>query len=291
MRALRARSGALGPPRASAWGSGRRPVKIVIDSHCHLADEAFQNDLEAVIGRAGGSGVDRVLCVLDATNAAEAERAGRVAALWPAVRFAVGVHPHQAGVFAARPDDVEAHLRSAIDARPGTCAVGEIGLDYHYDFAPREVQQEVFRRQLRVAAEIGHPVVIHTRDADEDMLAILTESGRPAVCGVLHCFTGDAVMAERVVELGLHVSFSGIVTFRAADSVREAAAVVPDGRLLVETDAPYLAPVPHRGKRNEPSWVGHVADVLAEVRGVTSDTLRTETAVVFEALFGSDVSG
>ena len=258
----------------------------MIDSHCHLADEAFQDDLEAVIERARGSGVDGALCVLDATNAAEAERAARVATLWPAVRFAVGVHPHQAGVFADRLDEVEVHLRAAIEARSGTCAVGEIGLDYHYDFAPREVQQEVFRRQIRVAAEFGHPVVIHTREADEDTLAILTENGGPAVCGVVHCFTGDAVMAERAVAQGLHVSFSGIVTFRAADSVREAVAVVPDARLLVETDAPYLAPVPHRGKRNEPAWVGHVADMLAAVRGVTPDTLRTGTTLAFEALFG-----
>ena len=173
----------------------------MIDSHCHLANEVFQDDLEAVIERARGSGVDGALCVLDATNEAEAARAIRVAALWPAVRFAVGVHPHQAGVFADRLDDVEAHVRAAIEARAGTCAVGEIGLDYHYDFAPREVQREVFRRQIQVATQVGRPVVIHTREADEDTLAILTERG-PAVSGVVHCFTGDAMMAERAVGLG-----------------------------------------------------------------------------------------
>ena len=257
----------------------------MIDSHCHLADEAFQDDLAAVIERAQGSGVDGALCVLDATNEAEAARAAQVAALWPAVRFAVGVHPHHAGVFTDRLDDVEAYLRAAIKARKATCAVGEIGLDYHYDFVPREVQREVFRRQIQVATEIGRPIVIHTREADDDTLAILTENGGPAVSGVVHCFTGNAIMAERAVELGLHVSFSGIVTFRAADSVREAAAVVPDDRLLVETDAPYLAPVPHRGKRNEPAWVGRVADMLAEVRGVAPDALRAQTAAAFEALF------
>ena len=161
-----------------------------------------------------------------------------MAALWPAVRFAVGVHPHQAGVFADRLDDVEAHVRAAIEARAGTCAVGEIGLDYHYDFAPREVQREVFRRQIQVATQVGRPVVIHTREADEDTLAILTERG-PAVSGVVHCFTGDAMMAERAVGLGLHVSFSGIVTFRAADSVREAAAVVPDDREVYDGVHPF----------------------------------------------------
>jgi TatD DNase family protein len=167
--------------------------------------------------------------------------------------------------------------------------VGEIGLDYHYDFAPREVQREVFRRQIRVATQMGYPIVIHTREADEDTLAILAETD--AVSGVLHCFTGDAALATQVVALGLHVSFSGIVTFKAAASVREAAAVVPDDRLLVETDAPYLAPVPHRGKRNEPAWVDHVAEVLAEVRGVTPAALRAGTAAAFEALFGPHVSG
>jgi TatD DNase family protein len=261
------------------------------DSHCHLADEAFDGDLDAVIARARSSGVDRALCVLDATKPAEATRAAGVAASWPMVRFAVGVHPHQAGVFADRFDDVEAVLRTAIEARSGTCAVGEIGLDYHYDFASRAVQQEVFRRQVRVAREFGHPIVIHAREAEEDILSILTEKGAPQVSGVFHCFTGAAAMATRAVELGFHVSFSGIVTFKAADSVREAAAVVPADRLLVETDAPYLAPVPHRGKRNEPAWVEHVVDTLAQVRGVAPDDLREQTAASFETLFLPEVSG
>ena len=259
----------------------------MIDSHCHLADEAFQDDLEMVVERARAVGVDGALCVLDATDKAEATRAARVATLWPAVRFAVGVHPHQAGAFADRLDEIEAHLRAAIGSRPGTCAVGEIGLDYHYDFAPREVQKDVFRRQIRVAHETGRPIVIHTREADADTLAILTEDGVPRASGVFHCFTGDVAMAERAVELGFHVSFSGIVTFRAAGAVRAAALVVPEDRLLVETDAPYLAPVPHRGKRNEPAWVGRVVEILAEVRGVTPDALGARTAAAFEGLFGA----
>jgi TatD DNase family protein len=199
----------------------------VIDSHCHLADEAFENDLETVTARARDAGVRGALCVLDATKSDEAIRATRVVAAWPAVRFAVGVHPHQAGVFTDRLDDVTTHLRAAIDARSGTVAVGEIGLDYHYDFAPREVQREVFRRQIRVAVESGRPIVIHTREADNDTIALLTEEGAATVTGVVHCFTGDAAMATRIVGLGLHVSFSGIVTFKAAESVRAAAAVVP----------------------------------------------------------------
>ena len=262
----------------------------MIDSHCHLADEAFEGDLEAVVERAREGGVDGALCILDATKEAEAVRAARVATVWPSVRFAVGVHPHQAGLFTERLGDVEGHLRRAIEARADTCAVGEIGLDYHYDFAPREVQREVFRRQIGVASQLGCPIVIHTREADDDTLEILTNHDGP-VSGVVHCFTGDAKMAERAVALGLHVSFSGIVTFKAANSVREAASVVPATRLLVETDAPYLAPVPHRGKRNEPAWVGHVADVLAEVRGVTPDALREGTTAAYTALFTSAVSG
>ncbi len=257
----------------------------MIDSHCHLADEAFEATLEAVIARARDAGVEGALCILDATNDAEAVRSVRVASLWPAARFAVGVHPHQAGVFAEHLDRVEPQVRAAVAARPGTCAIGEIGLDYHYDFAPRDVQREVFRRQIRVASELDHPIVIHTRDADDDTFAILTEDGAPRVSGVFHCFTGDVAIARRAVDLGFYVSFSGIVTFRTADSIREAAAAVPQTRLLVETDSPYLAPVPHRGKQNEPAWVVRVADVVAELRGVTPAEVRAQTTAAFHALF------
>ena len=262
----------------------------MFDSHCHLADEAFEDDLDAVVERARQAGLRGALCILDATNAAEAARARRVSAAWPAVGFAVGVHPHQAGEFAACLDEVGPRLHSAIAARAGTCAVGEIGLDYHYDFAPRETQREVFRRQIRVARDLGRPVVIHTREADEDTFAILEEDeGATPPGGVFHCFTGDASMARRAVALGFHVSFSGIATFKRADAVREAAAVVPWERLLVETDAPYLAPVPHRGRRNEPAWVTRVIEVVAGVRGTTADEVRARTAAAFEALFAPEL--
>ncbi len=259
----------------------------MFDSHCHLADEAFEDDLDAVVARAREAGLHGALCILDATNPAEASRARRVAAIWPEVGFAVGVHPHQAGEFAACVDEVEPRLRSAVAARAGTCAVGEIGLDYHYDFAPREVQREVFRRQIRVARDLERPVVIHTREADEDTFAILEDEGVPPPGGVFHCFTGDASMARRAVDLGFHVSFSGIATFKRADAVREAAAVVPWDRLLVETDAPYLAPVPHRGRRNEPAWVACVIEVVAGVRETTASDVRARTAAAFEALFAA----
>lgn len=256
----------------------------MFDSHCHLADEAFGDDLDAVVGRARRAGLRGALCILDLANSEEAVRADRVSAAWPEVAFAVGVHPHQAGAFAECLDAVEPRLRSAVAARAGVCAVGEVGLDYHYDFAPRELQREVFRRQVRAARDLGRPVVIHTREADEDTFAVLEDEGPPAG-GVFHCFTGDASTARRAVGLGFHVSFSGIATFKGAASVRAAAAVVPWDRLLVETDAPYLAPVPHRGRRNEPAWVTRVIDVVADVRGTTADEVRERTSAAFEALF------
>ena len=259
----------------------------MIDSHCHLADEAFEGDLEGVVDRARRAGLDRTLCVLDPTEDAEAVRGDRVLAVWPSTRFAVGVHPHHAGRFGDRIDEVGALVGSALGKREGACAVGEIGLDYHYDFAPREVQREVFRCQVRLAREMSYPIVVHTREAEDDTFKILTEEGASAAGGVFHCFTGDAAMAARAVELGFCVSFSGIVTFRGAESVRQAAATVPVDRLLVETDAPYLAPVPHRGKRNEPAWVAHVIETLSQIRGVPIEALCTETTSCFDSLFKS----
>ena len=184
-----------------------------------------------------------------------------------------------------------ARLGEALDSSERVVALGECGLDFHYDFATPADQRRVFDLQMRIAEDRDLPLVVHCREAEAEMAGRVRDAGTAGIRGVLHCFTGDARTAERAVGLGLHVSFSGIVTFRAADSVREAAAVVPDDRLLVETDAPYLAPVPHRGKRNEPAWVGYVADMLAEVRGVTPDVLRARTAAAFEALFGRDLSG
>lgn len=258
----------------------------MIDSHCHLADAAFAEDLEAVVGRARAAGVERALCILDVTSGEEAPRADRVAGLWPAAGFAAGVHPHQAAPFAGDPDAAARAVRQAVETRPGVCAVGEVGLDYHYDFAPRPVQIELFRRQIVLARELDRPLVIHTREADEDTLAALRAEGGGEARGVFHCFTGDAVAARRVLDLGFHVSFSGIATFRRADDIRAAAAVVPADRLLVETDAPYLAPVPHRGQRNEPAWVARVVDVLAEVRKQPAADVAASSSAAFTALFG-----
>jgi TatD DNase family protein len=257
---------------------------LLIDSHCHLADEAFAGDLGAVVARAREAGVAHGLCILAAGDEQEAAQAARLADLWPACRFSAGVHPHQAGAHADRPDQAVEIVRRALAGMPLARAVGEIGLDYHYDFAPRAVQQEVFRRQVALARERDLPVVIHTREAEADTFQILREEGRGEVRGIFHCFTGDAAAARRALDLGFHVSFAGIVTFPRATALREAAALVPADRLLIETDAPYLAPVPHRGKRNEPAWVGRVAEALADVRGTTAAELGERACRTFEAL-------
>ena len=227
------------------------------------------------------------LCILDLTTEAELERAEQVHEAWPAVRYAIGVHPHHAGTVSGPVDEIGPRLETQLSRHPDVRAIGEIGLDYHYDFAPRERQQDVFRYQVRFARDHDLPVVIHTREADEDTVAILESEGQGHVRGVFHCFTGSPELARRVLDLGFHVSFSGIVTFRRAENVREAARLVPPDRLLVETDAPYLAPVPHRGSRNEPAWVARVVDVLAEVRSEPADVVAESTTASFEFLFGS----
>lgn len=258
----------------------------MIDSHCHLADDAFADDVEEVIARAREAGLTHALCVLAAGNAVEAERAERLTTLWPTLRTSIGVHPHQAGSFAERESEAAEVVRRAISGSPATRAIGEIGLDYHYDFAPREVQQKVFREQVKLARDLAFPIIVHTREAETDTLAILKEEAREGLHGVLHCFTGTRSLAEQGLLLGLHVSFAGIVTFPRASELREIVALIPDDRLLCETDCPYLAPVPHRGKRNEPAWVVRVAETLAEIRGASFSGLRDRITSNFLALFG-----
>jgi TatD DNase family protein len=257
----------------------------LIDSHCHLADEAFAGDLDPVIDRAQEAGLTEALCILAAGDEAEAVRALRVREKWASVRFAAGVHPHSAGTFQGRPSD-SADTTRAHAAKMAACAVGEIGLDYHYDFAPRKVQQDVFAAQVALAVELGLPVIIHTREATDDTFAILREAGAGAVRGVFHCFTGDSEMARRALDIDFHLSFAGILTFPKASDLRDAARVVPEDRLLIETDSPYLAPVPHRGKRNEPAFVARVLNVLAETRGADRRSLDRSIADNFARLFG-----
>jgi TatD DNase family protein len=209
----------------------------------------------------------------------------RAATLWSGVRTAVGVHPHNAGAFDGHEDDAAAVVMSQIDGDPNARAIGEIGLDYHYDFAPRPTQHRVFRAQLRLAQTLSLPVIIHTREAEEDTIAILREESHGTLRGVLHCFSGTRHLAEEALALGLHISFAGIVTFPKATNVREIAPLVPADRLLCETDSPYLAPTPYRGKRNEPAWVVRVAEELAVLRGAEAAAMKARITANFEALF------
>ena len=256
----------------------------MIDSHCHIAGEEFAADLDGIASRALAAGVTGALCILEAEDDAEVSRADAVRRAWPSVRFATGVHPHHAGKFAG---SIEAAVdRVRVAARTvAACAVGEIGLDYHYDFSPRDVQQAVFRAQVRLARELDRPVVIHTREADEDTLTILREEGGGELRGVLHCFTGTAALADAGLALGFFVSVAGIITFPKAAELRDTVRRVPLDRLLVETDSPFLAPVPHRGTRNEPAYVARVVATLAEMHALEPADLARRTSANFHSLF------
>jgi len=255
----------------------------MIDSHCHLADEAFAPDLEAVVARAREAGVERTLVILEAGNASEAAQAERLLLLWPDTRVAIGVHPHAAHHYAADPSSAATVVREQLARTPAARAIGEIGLDYHYDFSPRDVQQAVFRRQVELACELYLPVVIHTREAEEDTVAILREAGR--LRGVLHCFTGTDQLADAAIALGFYISLAGIVTFPKADALRATARRMPIERMLTETDSPFLAPTPHRGKRNEPAHVARVIQTVADVREIDAAALAQTTVANFHTLF------
>ncbi|MGH9253104.1 MAG: TatD family hydrolase [Vicinamibacterales bacterium] len=268
----------------------------MIDSHCHLAGEAFEHDLQAVIQRARTAGVTGALVIIGADDDPEYGRAQTVVSAWPDVRLSIGVHPHAAGTCADDPARA-AHLvderlsgHDAVRLKPDTTyiaarAVGEIGLDYHYDFAPREVQQLVFRVQIGLARRRRLPIVIHTREAEEDTFRILAEEAAGEVGGVFHCFTGDRAMARRALDAGFHLSLAGIVTFPRATELHEVARIVPLDRLLIETDSPFLAPVPHRGTRNEPARVVHVAGAIAALRHTTPEVIARATDENFVRLF------
>jgi TatD DNase family protein len=257
----------------------------MIDSHAHLADRAFEGDLEAVIARARAVPLAGILCIVDPSDDDEARRASGVLALWDAIRTTSGVHPHRAAAFAAAPDAAARLADARLAAEPLVRAIGEVGLDYHYDFAPRDAQRAVFAAQIGLACDRGLPLVVHTREADDDTIALLRGEGGGRARGVFHCFSGGAQLARRVLDLGFYLSFSGIVSFPKAGAVREAAALVPLDRVLVETDCPYLAPVPHRGTRNEPARVRDVVRALAESRGEDAETVAAATTANYRELF------
>jgi TatD DNase family protein len=257
----------------------------LIDSHCHIAAPEFAADLDAVVARATAAGLTHALVILAADDQPEIEQARTVAERWSGVRFSVGVHPHAAGKFAADPGEAARVVAAAIDRQPLTRGLGEIGLDYHYDFSPRDTQQTVFRSQIALARERRLPIVIHTREAEDDTFRILDEEKAAEVPVVLHCFTGDRAMARRALEAGYDLSLAGIVTFPRAAELQEVARLVPLNRLLIETDSPFLAPVPYRGKRNEPANVVQVAETIAGLKGTTRDAVATATSANFVRIF------
>ena len=250
----------------------------LVDSHVHLDHEQFRPDLDALIGRAHEQGIHRMLTIGTGDGPPQLDCAVELAARHAGVSATVGVHPHEASKANAGTFD---ELRLLLRER-SVVALGEIGLDYHYDFSPREVQREVFVEQLRLACDAGKPVIIHTREAWPDTMDILRREWNGP--GVMHCFTGDVQQAREALDLGFHLSFGGVVTFNKAEEVRQAAAIVPDDRLLVETDAPYLAPVPYRGKRNEPAFMVETVRKLASVRGVDAGRIASVTTANFERL-------
>ncbi len=258
---------------------------MLIDSHCHLAGKDFRSDLDAVVTRARAAGVSRALTILAADDDEELTRAGDVLRRWPEVRFSIGVHPHASGAFSSNPRAAAASVESAMAKQPLTRALGETGLDYHYDFSPKEVQRSVFREQIRLAKRVRLPMVIHTREAEEDTFRILQAEGAGEVGGVFHCFTGDRAMARRALDAGFDLSLSGIVTFPRSLELREVARMVPLERLHIETDSPFLAPLPHRGKRNEPANVALVAAAIAALRGITPEAVGEAASVNFNRLF------
>jgi len=258
---------------------------VLIDSHCHIAGPEFVQDLEDVVDRARTAGLAGALVILAADDEPELKQAASVSARWDQVRFSIGIHPHAAGTFAPDPDEASRRVERAFEGQPLARAVGEIGLDYHYDFAPRDVQQLVFRSQIRLARRLRRPIVIHTREAEDDTFHILQEERAWDVGGVFHCFTGDREMAKRALDIGFYLSLAGIVTFSRAHELKEVARMAPIDRLLIETDSPFLAPVPHRGTRNEPAHVARVAEVVAELRGTTPEAIAAATGENFTRLF------
>jgi TatD DNase family protein len=254
---------------------------LLIDSHCHLDFPDFVDDLPGVIARAKAAGIGRMVTI--STRVAKADAYRRISEEHPEIFFTIGTHPHNA---AEEPDVPVSVIVEAV-RHPRCVAVGEAGLDFHYDKSPRDVQERVFRAHIAAARDSGLPLIIHARNADDEMIRILTEEhGRGRFDAVLHCFSSGRRLAQVGIELGFYVSFSGILTFKNSDDIRTVAReVVPRDRLLVETDAPYLAPVPHRGKRNEPAYVAHTAGILAETIGIDRDEIAALTTSNFERLF------
>lgn len=257
-----------------------------VDTHAHLDDPRFRADLDSVVKRAADAGVEDIITVGCWSHKSGFAPVLDTVRRYGKLYFALGVHPHEAReVQGSRPwDDIRAALSSPLGGR--LVAIGEAGLDYHYDNSPRERQKEVFRAQVRLARELNLPVIVHSREADADTLEILKDEGAALSGGVFHCFSGTVATARAALELGFYLSFTGVVTFPKADALREAVKAVPIEKMLIETDCPYLAPAPHRGERNEPSYVVGTASEIARLKGLTLSDVARITTLNARELFG-----
>ena len=253
---------------------------MLVDSHCHLDFPDFQGDLDTIVARGRSAGIGRFVTI--STRVQRHSQLLAIAERYPDVFCSVGTHPNHAH---EEPDVTLADIVTRAQ-HPKVVAIGEAGLDYHYNYSPRDLQERSFRLHIAAARETGLPLVIHSRDADADMANILEEeTGKGAFSAVLHCFTGGSEFARRAIALGLSISFTGVLTFKTGEAIRAIAASLPDDRFFVETDSPYLAPGPYRGKRNEPAYVVETAKVLAQVRGVTYERIANQTTENFFRLF------
>ena len=253
---------------------------MLVDSHCHLDFPDFAAELDAVVARARAAGIGRMVTI--STKVKKQAQLIAIAEKYPDVFCTVGTHPHHA----SSEMDVDATMLVGLSKHPKVVAIGEAGLDYHYDTGPRDDQLKSFREHIAAARETGLPLVIHARDCDADMAAVLTEEvSKGPFKAVLHCFTAGAALARTPIDLGLYIGFTGILTFKSSQSLRDIAQSLPADRILVETDSPYLAPVPYRGKRCEPAYVAETAKVLAATRGITEAEIARQTTENFFRLF------
>ena len=255
---------------------------MLIDSHCHLDSDQFDPDRDAVIQRALDAGITKMVAIGTGNGPPDLEAGIRLADRYEAFYATVAVHPHDA----SKATEETFKRLADLSRHPKVVAIGEIGLDYHYDFAPRAVQRSVFIQQMCIAAHAKKPIVIHTREAWDDTIAVIREHWDPRMGGIMHCFSGGPKEAQQALDLGFYLSFGGIVTFPKALEIQEAARTAPSDRILVETDAPYLAPVPRRGKRNEPAYMVETVRKLAALRGITEEEVAAATTANFNRLCG-----
>ncbi len=260
---------------------------MLIDSHCHLDSAPFDAARDAVIQRALDAGVKKMVAIGTGNGPPDLEAGIRLAERYDCFSATVAVHPHEASK--ATPEIFK--RLAGLSLHPKVVAIGEMGLDYHYDFSPRDVQRSVFIEQMRIAADARKPIVIHTREAWDDTVAAIREHWDPSIGGIMHCFSGGPKEAQQALDLGFHLSFGGIVTFPKALEIQEAARAAPLDRILIETDAPYLAPVPKRGKRNEPAYIVETARKLAALRGVSYEAIAEATTANFERLIVGTLKG